>query len=225
MIHLDFCKWLDMADLTVKLWITNKIDTVESGFSQLSPIIPKLYITDFKVLTLRDQRISYNDILFLSNVEKLEFCNVILKNEDGTIVKLEKLVKVLPKTKYITISETLKEYSNSMISKNTVNELLKLPHFSKITNFNLDDIPETFDIETCFAFIKENKISKFRLHFSSSISAAHKTRLEAIIDEILQTENHDYKVPFIDFRACNRNFSITKNGENTVHFSIKIKSL
>uniref|UniRef100_A0AC35FTS5 Uncharacterized protein n=1 Tax=Panagrolaimus sp. PS1159 TaxID=55785 RepID=A0AC35FTS5_9BILA len=155
----------------------------------LSSVFPKLYKTDFKKLTLADHTISYSDFLFLSsNVENIELMSVVVKNEDGTIVPLEKLVKALPKIKFI-----------SFFTSNTVKELLIIPHFSKISKIILENIPETFDIETCFAFIKKNKYTQFDIFVYDTISDAYKTRLEAIIDEILQTENHDYKVPLFDF--------------------------
>uniref|UniRef100_A0A914PWR4 Uncharacterized protein n=1 Tax=Panagrolaimus davidi TaxID=227884 RepID=A0A914PWR4_9BILA len=52
--------------------------------------------------------------------------------------------------------------------------------------------------------IKEIKLLKYKhtqfyLNFGGVVSAAYKTRLEEIIDEILQTKNHDYKVPLIIF--------------------------
>uniref|UniRef100_A0A914P5B5 Uncharacterized protein n=1 Tax=Panagrolaimus davidi TaxID=227884 RepID=A0A914P5B5_9BILA len=149
------------------------------------------------MLYLSDLIISYNDFLFISsNVESIGLTRVVVKNEDATIVPLEKLVKALPKIKYIYLNEN---HKSSMITKNTFKELLIIPHFSKISNINLHGIPETFDFEKCFAFIKKNKQIEFSFVFSHEVSAACKTRLEAIIDEILQTENHNYKVPDIFF--------------------------
>uniref|UniRef100_A0A914P064 DUF38 domain-containing protein n=1 Tax=Panagrolaimus davidi TaxID=227884 RepID=A0A914P064_9BILA len=167
----------------------------------LSPIFPKLYKTDFEKLDLSIQTISYNDFLFISsNVENIELIRVVIKNEEVpyTIVPLEKLVKALPKIKNISLCEN-QNHMSSIFTRNTVKELLIIPHFSKISKITLHNIPETFDIETFFAFIKKNKITKFRLYFHHSFSAAYKNCLEAIIDEILQTENHDYKVPCICF--------------------------
>uniref|UniRef100_A0A914QZH7 Uncharacterized protein n=1 Tax=Panagrolaimus davidi TaxID=227884 RepID=A0A914QZH7_9BILA len=196
-LSTGFCPSFYITNETVKLWITN---TVESYRCSLSPFFPKLYKTDFKKLDLSFQTISYNDFVFISsNVEDITFCEVIVKNEDATIVPLEKLVKALPKIKDISFIESR---MSSCITLNTVKELLIIPHFSKINKINFREIPEIFDIETFFAFIKKNKQIKSHLDFSRSISIAYKIRLEAIIDEILQTENHDYKVPFIDFWGC-----------------------
>uniref|UniRef100_A0A914P5N4 Uncharacterized protein n=1 Tax=Panagrolaimus davidi TaxID=227884 RepID=A0A914P5N4_9BILA len=170
--------------------------------SSLSPIFPKLYKTDCKELILCDLPISYNDFLFLSsNVENIVLTFVVVKNEDGSIVPLEKLVKSLPKIKDIFLYDDI---DSSCITLNTVKELLTIPRFSKISKISLHKIPETFDIETFFAFIKKNKIAKFDLRFADTVSDAYKIRLESIIDEILQTENHDYKVPLIIFQGLDR---------------------
>uniref|UniRef100_A0AC34FKB6 Uncharacterized protein n=1 Tax=Panagrolaimus sp. ES5 TaxID=591445 RepID=A0AC34FKB6_9BILA len=77
-------------------------------------------------------------------------------NEDGTIVPLEKLVKHLPKLKEITIDV----YSDSCITANTVKELCKLPHFTKLIKFELRPITEIFDIDT---FYKYFKVTFFKL--------------------------------------------------------------
>uniref|UniRef100_A0A914R3R3 Uncharacterized protein n=1 Tax=Panagrolaimus davidi TaxID=227884 RepID=A0A914R3R3_9BILA len=60
-------------------------------------------------------------------------------------------------------------------------------------------IPEVFDVETFFAYLKKNKYTKFNLYFAGSISEEYKVRIEKIVDEILQTKYHDYKPPFITF--------------------------
>uniref|UniRef100_A0A914R153 Uncharacterized protein n=1 Tax=Panagrolaimus davidi TaxID=227884 RepID=A0A914R153_9BILA len=121
-------------------------------------------------------------------------------NDDGTNVPFEKLIEVLPKIKKITFSC---RRNSSDITTKTVNELLKLPHFFKIERFELWDIPEHFDIKTFFNFLKKNKITKFDLLFYPIISEAYKILLETIVDEILETENHDYQVPNIYFHGLN----------------------
>uniref|UniRef100_A0A914P6X8 Uncharacterized protein n=1 Tax=Panagrolaimus davidi TaxID=227884 RepID=A0A914P6X8_9BILA len=83
----------------------------------------------------------------------------------------------------------------------TFKELLKIPHISKITDVHLCEIPEKFDLETFYIYFEKNKHTEFRLYFADSISEAYKIRVEAIIDEIIATENHDYKIPFIHFAS------------------------
>uniref|UniRef100_A0AC35FH75 Uncharacterized protein n=1 Tax=Panagrolaimus sp. PS1159 TaxID=55785 RepID=A0AC35FH75_9BILA len=107
------------------------------------------------------------------------------------IVPLEKLVKALPKVKEIRFDDNL---ISSCITSNTVKELLKIRHISKISQMKLDGIPEKFDLETFYMYFKKNKHTEFRIGFrDDAISEAYKIRIETIVDEIIATENHDYK--------------------------------
>uniref|UniRef100_A0A914PMA0 Uncharacterized protein n=1 Tax=Panagrolaimus davidi TaxID=227884 RepID=A0A914PMA0_9BILA len=72
-------------------------------------------------------------------------------------VRLEKLVKALPKVKYFFLRDNL---SYSSITTNTVKELLKIPHISKITDIFLWDLPEQFDLETFYIYFKVTLFKK-----------------------------------------------------------------
>uniref|UniRef100_A0AC35GLG4 Uncharacterized protein n=1 Tax=Panagrolaimus sp. PS1159 TaxID=55785 RepID=A0AC35GLG4_9BILA len=69
--------------------------------------------------------------------------------------------------------------------------------------FELLDIPEDFNIERFYGYIKKNNKTQIRLHFSQLISNQYKNRVKLIIDEILKTKNHNYKVPHIVFPGMN----------------------
>uniref|UniRef100_A0A914PQE8 Uncharacterized protein n=1 Tax=Panagrolaimus davidi TaxID=227884 RepID=A0A914PQE8_9BILA len=196
-------KSIDFTKISSKLWITEKFD----GFNALNPpknvswIIPKLYKCDAKYLGLVNDVISYEDFLFLSsNLEEIILYKCIVKKDNGSIVPLEKLVQVLPKIKSILFCENFDETS---ITSNIVKELLELQHFSKIDKFELQNIPEIFDIETFFTYLKKNKHTKFTITFVNSISETYKNRLKEIVDEIIETEKHDYKIPNIYFGGIN----------------------
>uniref|UniRef100_A0AC35G2P6 Uncharacterized protein n=1 Tax=Panagrolaimus sp. PS1159 TaxID=55785 RepID=A0AC35G2P6_9BILA len=120
-------------------------------------------------------------------------------NDDGSIVPFEKLIQVLPKIKEFSFTCHGASPKLSIITTRTVNELLKFPHFFKIEEFELWDIPEQFDIKTFFNFLKKNKITKSSLYFSRLISEAYKILLETIVDEIVETENHNWLIPNIHF--------------------------
>uniref|UniRef100_A0A914QDA9 Uncharacterized protein n=1 Tax=Panagrolaimus davidi TaxID=227884 RepID=A0A914QDA9_9BILA len=62
-------------------------------------------------------------------------------------------------------------------------------------------IPDNFDIESFYAYMKKNKSTVIRFYFDNGISNAFKARIETIIDEIIATRNHDFKVPFIYFEG------------------------
>uniref|UniRef100_A0A914PF93 DUF38 domain-containing protein n=1 Tax=Panagrolaimus davidi TaxID=227884 RepID=A0A914PF93_9BILA len=117
--------------------------------------------------------------------------------EDDSIVTLEKIVEALPKLTILAVQ--LHDTATKVISSKTVYELLKISHFSNLENLRLFNIPQCFDIDCFFKYIKKNKEIKSALDFSSEISDEYKKQLEAIVEEIVEKETHDYKVPWICF--------------------------
>uniref|UniRef100_A0AC34FWQ4 Uncharacterized protein n=1 Tax=Panagrolaimus sp. ES5 TaxID=591445 RepID=A0AC34FWQ4_9BILA len=83
--------------------------------------------------------------------------------------------------------------SLSSITSKTVSELAKIPHFTTLTSMEMCGVPESFDLDALSMYTKTNKMTVFYLEFADSISHAYKNRLEAIIDEIIETKTHDYK--------------------------------
>uniref|UniRef100_A0AC35G1J5 Uncharacterized protein n=1 Tax=Panagrolaimus sp. PS1159 TaxID=55785 RepID=A0AC35G1J5_9BILA len=134
--------------------------------------------------------------MFTKTAEDIIFDTVIVKDSDGSIVSLEKIFKAFINAKNFEFY-SYSTFSN--ITSKTFNELLRIPHFSKLQSMTLNSIPDIFDIETFYIYLKKNNTTKFDLIFHKSISAPYRIRLEEIIDEILSTEVFDYKVPFIDF--------------------------
>uniref|UniRef100_A0AC34FE43 Uncharacterized protein n=1 Tax=Panagrolaimus sp. ES5 TaxID=591445 RepID=A0AC34FE43_9BILA len=191
--------------ISSKLWITNafSINCIPIKNSNLvSSIFPKLYQCGAKKLNLCDQIFSFKDFCFLSsNVEELQLYHVIVKNDDGSIVPFEKLFEVIPKIKVIFFVCDTSLPQN--ITSKTFNELLKIPHFLKLKVFRMENIPETFDLDAFYGYMKKNKLTKFNLKFDSSISNAHKNRLEGIIDEIIGELEHDYMPPLIHYSGYN----------------------
>uniref|UniRef100_A0A914PUS2 Uncharacterized protein n=1 Tax=Panagrolaimus davidi TaxID=227884 RepID=A0A914PUS2_9BILA len=185
------------TNISCKFWLTYKFDicSCNSTPETVSSLISRLYRCDVKKLILDEQNISFNEFLFLtSNVENIKLRHVIVKNEEGSIVPLEKLVKVLPKIKEF---EFYDNFNSSCISKNTVKKLLEISHFSKINEFALFNIPESIDIKEFWNYIKKNKFTKFTFYFQETISEGYKNR----VDEIIEAESHDYKIPKINFKT------------------------
>uniref|UniRef100_A0AC35EST4 Uncharacterized protein n=1 Tax=Panagrolaimus sp. PS1159 TaxID=55785 RepID=A0AC35EST4_9BILA len=81
----------------------------------------------------------------------------------------------------------------------TFGEFLKNPNFLALDVFTCCRIPDNFDIEAFYAFMESNKHTKINLKFAGNISVALQNRLKQIVDEILSTQNHGYKPPFISF--------------------------
>uniref|UniRef100_A0A914P464 Uncharacterized protein n=1 Tax=Panagrolaimus davidi TaxID=227884 RepID=A0A914P464_9BILA len=190
----------DMSNLMSKIWITGKLH-INAGKNEeniLSSIISKVYRCDVKVFILYDQTILYHDLSrLIGSAEKIRFYrNVLVKNDNGSNVCLEKIVEVALKAKIISV------YPGTILSSitsKTMKELLKIPHFSKVKFLSMKKIAESFDIETFYAYMKKNKFTKFALYFDESISNAYKNRLEAINNEILATKMFNYTPPLINF--------------------------
>uniref|UniRef100_A0A914R1N3 Uncharacterized protein n=1 Tax=Panagrolaimus davidi TaxID=227884 RepID=A0A914R1N3_9BILA len=121
---------------------------------------------------------------------------VIPETEDAAI-SLEAILKALPNLK--TFKYYLPNNSLNIITTKTSEELLKIPHFLSLDEFEIKNIPEIVDITCFYGHIKKNKKTKIYLVFSDQISDEYKIQLQTILDEILETENRDYKVPFIHF--------------------------
>uniref|UniRef100_A0AC35G835 Uncharacterized protein n=1 Tax=Panagrolaimus sp. PS1159 TaxID=55785 RepID=A0AC35G835_9BILA len=84
-----------------------------------------------------------------------------------------------------------------VVTPDSVKELVKIPHFSKLNRFTLEDIPESFDIQTYYEYIKGNKKTKICLGFDNEYSDEYLALLQTIVYEIGATENRDYKFPHI----------------------------
>uniref|UniRef100_A0A914QE58 Uncharacterized protein n=1 Tax=Panagrolaimus davidi TaxID=227884 RepID=A0A914QE58_9BILA len=150
-------------------------------------------------LNLENQSISYKELLFLSpNVKYLSFDKCAIKKENGSILQLEELLQIFHKLIHFTYKPIL---STPTITAKTFKELLKIPHFTKIHYFYMWCIPDNFDIESFYDYMKKNKSTVIRFYFDNGISAAYKARIETIIDEIIATQNHDFKVPYIYFEG------------------------
>uniref|UniRef100_A0AC34G508 Uncharacterized protein n=1 Tax=Panagrolaimus sp. ES5 TaxID=591445 RepID=A0AC34G508_9BILA len=107
-----------------------------------------------------------------------------------TVVPLEKIVEVLPKLNRLVCDNS----GSKMITTKTVKELIKFPNFANLSFFSLYNIPEVFDIETFYDYLKTNKNTQILLHFAE-ISEEYKNRVRNIEDEIDQTENRDFIKP------------------------------
>uniref|UniRef100_A0AC34FH10 Uncharacterized protein n=1 Tax=Panagrolaimus sp. ES5 TaxID=591445 RepID=A0AC34FH10_9BILA len=194
--------WKDIVtnNISSKLWITDTFDVspdLENENDIASSIIPKIYQCNVKELSLWDQIISYDEFMVLASaVEDLNFDEGTVKYDDGTVVPLEKLVEKLLNVKQI---ESSLPSDPSALTFSTFKELLKIPHFVTLDEFRIWNMPETFDVETFYTYMKKNKHTKILLHFHHTVSEDYQTRLEAIVDEIIEVKNHEYKIPFICF--------------------------
>uniref|UniRef100_A0A914YL25 Uncharacterized protein n=1 Tax=Panagrolaimus superbus TaxID=310955 RepID=A0A914YL25_9BILA len=148
-------KSIDINTISSKLWITYQLCICQRNFtnnSLASSIIPKIYQCDATYLSLSDQVITLNEFIILcSSVIDLTSHQVTVKNDDGTVVLFEKLTKQLPKLK--SINYTFTTPSNNT-SKKSFEELWKIRHFSIYDYVRLFSIPEDFNIDCFYSFMK-----------------------------------------------------------------------
>uniref|UniRef100_A0AC34FMS1 Uncharacterized protein n=1 Tax=Panagrolaimus sp. ES5 TaxID=591445 RepID=A0AC34FMS1_9BILA len=194
-------KNIDLKNISSKTWINDSLvihattDIDNLAFS----IVTKIYKCDAKYLTLYDQVFTFDEFLFLgSAVEQLALYRSIVRDEDGREVAFETLVECLPNLKNCHCSFVA---ASKNASKNTLKEFWKIPHLLTLDSLSFGNITEEFNIDNFVIFIKQNKNTRIQLYFADTISEAYKNRLEIIIDEIIKTENHDYKPPYISFRG------------------------
>uniref|UniRef100_A0A914Q7N9 DUF38 domain-containing protein n=1 Tax=Panagrolaimus davidi TaxID=227884 RepID=A0A914Q7N9_9BILA len=191
---------IDLKKIKCKFWVTEKFfvfQNVEDYVPNIvSSNVPKLYKCEAKFVYLTCHTISYYDLSFLiSDAEKIVFIDVTLKDENGKILPLEKLIEACIKAERIEIIRP------TMTSK-TFNELVRIPHFANLRSLTLDGLHEDFDIEAFYVYMKKNRFTYFELYFESSISDGYKARIEEIIDnEINATEEFDYVPPSIQFNV------------------------
>uniref|UniRef100_A0A914PM09 Uncharacterized protein n=1 Tax=Panagrolaimus davidi TaxID=227884 RepID=A0A914PM09_9BILA len=196
MLDYAWDKWLvenaplDLSKLTYKLWITDQFEVQPRANDNLvTAIMPKLYRCDAKELYISYQVLFFYDLpLLFSSAEEIEFLNVTIKNEDGSIVALEKMVEVAVKAKKFQF------YSHTVltnITSKTFAELVKIPHITNLVHFYLENIPQTFDLDAFY----NNKTTHYCLKFNDSVSQDYKNRIEAIVDEILKTKVLVYEPP------------------------------
>uniref|UniRef100_A0AC35FH69 Uncharacterized protein n=1 Tax=Panagrolaimus sp. PS1159 TaxID=55785 RepID=A0AC35FH69_9BILA len=147
----EFQEPADFTNVLCKFWLTDEFWCGKLSIP-FSTIFSYLHQVDVKTLDFCKHTFSFNEFVFLaSNVEKITLCHVTVKNEDGTIVPLEKIVKVLPKIKEFEFSDNP---VFSSFTANTVKELLEIPHLRTIDKFQLFNITEKFDIKTFFTYLK-----------------------------------------------------------------------
>uniref|UniRef100_A0A914RCC5 Uncharacterized protein n=1 Tax=Panagrolaimus davidi TaxID=227884 RepID=A0A914RCC5_9BILA len=189
-------KPLDLTKYNCKYWITDNIIASASEFVDkniLSPIIPKLYKFDVKRLTLLYQIISFNDLsLLISSAETIRFICVIVKHVNRSDVPIEDIIAIAVNAEHVDVYKPT-------ITPKTMKQLLQIPHFATLGYLGLYDLSEVFDIEAFYDYMKKNRHTKFYLTFDDQITDAFTNRLETIVDEILETQQFNYKPPVIKF--------------------------
>uniref|UniRef100_A0A914R9R4 Uncharacterized protein n=1 Tax=Panagrolaimus davidi TaxID=227884 RepID=A0A914R9R4_9BILA len=99
---------MSLNDTTSKFWVTRKFQfqNVPENFDCqhiISVIIPRIYQHNINYFQLFRANIYFDDFVFLvSKCEAISLWNVTVKNKDGSVVALDKLIEVTPKLKHLT---------------------------------------------------------------------------------------------------------------------------
>uniref|UniRef100_A0A914PG02 Uncharacterized protein n=1 Tax=Panagrolaimus davidi TaxID=227884 RepID=A0A914PG02_9BILA len=148
-------KLFSFKNLTCKIWITEELfmDLYEAKCpprSILSSIIPQIFQCDVQNLTIMNQDIALNDLsLLLSSAEYIAFDDVIVKDENNSIVGIENIVEV-------AAAKNVKSFNiiKPTITPSTMKEITKVSFSPKFDHIFMKDIPETFDLEAFSTFMK-----------------------------------------------------------------------
>ena len=144
-----------IENVNKKLWIYRNVYVLgrQNGL-MASSIIPRIYRCDVSKLTLEFQSISFEEFRKLTSsgsFKSLYFFATIVKNDDGTIVPIEKLIEFLPKLQKLIYENVHGQDGLQTITSETAAKVVALPHFPKMKRFDIYRIPESFDIEAFFA--------------------------------------------------------------------------
>uniref|UniRef100_A0AC34FS73 Uncharacterized protein n=1 Tax=Panagrolaimus sp. ES5 TaxID=591445 RepID=A0AC34FS73_9BILA len=216
-------KVVDFNSVAAKTWVTDEVvvnvDWSEEEFrgenrhNVLSDFMQHIYRCDAKKLSLCEQNISFKDFVFLaSKCEEISLGAIVdkavdetsiaaIRDEEGTVVPLETLFEAIP---FVKDFSYFFGYTGFGISSDTVKKLVKIPHFLNLTELYFQFLPDCFDIDTFFTYIKQNKKTMINLTFSDEMFETH--RLKSIVREIIQAENHPYRPPYIHFPDMSRSF-------------------
>uniref|UniRef100_A0AC34GXY1 Uncharacterized protein n=1 Tax=Panagrolaimus sp. ES5 TaxID=591445 RepID=A0AC34GXY1_9BILA len=140
-----------------------------------------------------------NELTFFgSNVDSLDLRKVTVTYENGTNVEFEKIIQLFPKLEYLNYDPPSHGFA---INSKTFKELLKNPQFLKLKGCTFLDTPEDFDLDAFYEYMKKNKDTSIELSFCDELSEAYCNRLQTIVNEIVESETHDYNIPKIFFNG------------------------
>ena len=150
-----------IENLNENLWIYRDLTIGKDEDHFLaSSLIPKIYRCNLILLSLSFQIISFDEFKKFTSSESLEELyleKTTVKNDDGSIVPIEKLIELLPnlqELRYYNVS--IDDGGLQTITSETAANLVAIPHFPKMKFLYIYEIDESFDIEAFFATPKVN---------------------------------------------------------------------
>uniref|UniRef100_A0AC34FRT2 Uncharacterized protein n=1 Tax=Panagrolaimus sp. ES5 TaxID=591445 RepID=A0AC34FRT2_9BILA len=200
---VNYEKYINLDFVSSKFWVTQSVyfypvtqNTQDKG---VASFISKIYQCDATLLYIINRNISYDElIIFGTNFDSLHLRKGNVTYKDGSNVECDRIIQILPKIIYL---EYIPPSVASAITSKTFKELLRIPQFLKLKGCAFYKIPEDFDLDVFYKYMKKNKHTSIILHFCYIISEAYRNRLQAIVTEITESETHEYKPPYIFFNG------------------------
>uniref|UniRef100_A0AC34FDB9 Uncharacterized protein n=1 Tax=Panagrolaimus sp. ES5 TaxID=591445 RepID=A0AC34FDB9_9BILA len=176
---------LELDKIQSKIWVLCKLKIDSLNSTIASSAISKLYNRQFIEFKSFNQKIPFNEFLFISqSIEKLNFMKSTVYYQNGNEVPFEIIVSNLPQLKKIYFKRLDSLYDDSK----TVAELVKIPHFKNLKCISLTEIFESFDIDLFVKYLKQNTKTTIGLKFNDALSDGYKEKLQAFTDEVLEAE-------------------------------------
>uniref|UniRef100_A0A914P7Q2 Uncharacterized protein n=1 Tax=Panagrolaimus davidi TaxID=227884 RepID=A0A914P7Q2_9BILA len=180
------CVKIDIKKLKSKMWIIAELDMDYGDKDYVSFILPKLYRCELYHIGICDKIVMFEDLEFFNSAKDLVLHGTSVKYNDGTVVMLEKILERFPNVEFFEL-----EYGEniSRVTASTLANISKHTNFKNIKIINFTEIPEIFSVEDLSDFIKKcGNDTMVWLWFNSTISEAYKEQLDALIDEIIESE-------------------------------------
>uniref|UniRef100_A0A914Q3U7 Fumarate lyase N-terminal domain-containing protein n=1 Tax=Panagrolaimus davidi TaxID=227884 RepID=A0A914Q3U7_9BILA len=175
----------DFDNTAKKLWIT---ETLSIGHCEdttfASSFISRVAVCDATTLKFAYQRICENELKFFNadKVEKVDFWGTMITDSNGKILPVENVLQLLPNVSYFHYcfdDDGIDFTSESIMS------FIAYLKDSRITEFKLSMIPETFDFDAFFKFMHENPKKRYNLIFSS-VSDEYTQKLQTAVDYFIE---------------------------------------
>uniref|UniRef100_A0A914QHU8 Uncharacterized protein n=1 Tax=Panagrolaimus davidi TaxID=227884 RepID=A0A914QHU8_9BILA len=188
------CTKINLNNLLHKLWITETVDIDDQAYIPF--IRTKIYRCEVTVLGIFNIKTVFDDFKRMTLFAKYVIIwDASIKYNDEKVVPLDKIIESLPNLKYLELG-----FVNDSSMINTSTNILKLQNLKNLESVFFYYIPESLNIRDLSAFIKKYKEVEIIIYFNENISNDYKNQLDALIDEIIESEVLGH---FIAYRGQN----------------------
>uniref|UniRef100_A0AC35FKJ4 Uncharacterized protein n=1 Tax=Panagrolaimus sp. PS1159 TaxID=55785 RepID=A0AC35FKJ4_9BILA len=189
-------------NLPKPLWITTLFFAQAVADSKLaSKLLSKVVYCKVRSLSLGYQILNLNEFeMFVGSTDFIfEFCNSIVKSEDGTILSTEEILKLLPKLKYFNWH--VGDKMASTFTPETTKAIIDTFDSSILERVYLSDLPQSFDFKLFAKFMDENPEIDFDLHFDRPLSAEYTKILQEYVDDLIDAGLYEDRHIYITFEG------------------------